>query len=200
MPKKFISNVVKRIWQGLLHALPILGAATLLCGLVICLLLHEATSWLRAEIPLDQADWIVILGGESGQRVIGAAEAYHQGISRQVFVSGSGDCDLIARRLRMTGVSNIRSECRSRNTYENAVLTRQALESGNPQRILLITSWYHTKRALHTFEKVWPDVTFGVHGVHPGMTLSNRFKIYEAGSILAEYVKRGWYMFRYGIF
>ena len=61
MQKKFISNVVRLLWQGLLHVLPILGAATLLCGLVTCLLLHEATSWLRAEKnwsrPTGSSSW-----------------------------------------------------------------------------------------------------------------------------------------------
>lgn len=44
------------------------------------------------------------------------------------------------------------------------------------------------------------DVTFGVRGVYPGTRLSNRFMVYEAGSILAEYVKTVWYMARYGVF
>ncbi len=186
---------------GCLHRmLPILGAATLFCGLTGYLLIREATDWLKAEIPLDQADWIVVLGGESGQRVIGAAEAYHQGIAENVFVTGSGDCTLIVRRLRMAGVSGIRYECKAGSTYENAIFTQKALESAKPQKILLITSWYHTRRALHTFEKQWPGVTFGIHGVYPGTSLSKRFMIYEAGSILAEYLKTAWYMLRHGIF
>ena len=182
------------------RTLPVAGAATLFCGATACVLLWGAVNWLKVEIPLNRADWIVVLGGESGQRVIGAAEAYHQGIARRVFVSGSGDCRLIARRLNMAGVPDVRYECSSRSTHENALLTRTALEPSHPQKILLVTSWYHTRRALRSFQKAWPDVTFGVRGVYPGTRLSNRFMVYEAGSILAEYVKTVWYMARYGVF
>ena len=191
--------MTRMLRRGLSRMLPVLGAATLVGGLIVCLL-QKATSWLRVEIPLNRADWIVVLGRESGQRVIGAAEAYHRGIAGQVFVSGAGDCTLIVRRLRMAGVSAIRSEYRSGSTYENTTFTRKELESDKPQKILPITSWYHTRRALHTFEKEWPGVTFGIHGVHPGTRLGNRFMLYEAGSILAEYIKTVWYALRYGIF
>ena len=65
------------------------------------------------------------------------------------------------------------------------------------QSAILVTSWYHTGRALAVFRKVWPEVTWGAQGVFPGDTLAKSVPIYEAGSILAEYVKRAWYAVRY---
>ncbi|RBL65495.1 YdcF family protein, partial [Pseudomonas sp. MWU13-2625] len=95
-----------------------LGALTLLAALALAPLIRYSKSWLVAEAPQPRADWIVVLGGESGQRVIGAAELFHQGRAPFVFVSGEGDCLLIVRRLVMAGVprGKIGYECQSRNT------------------------------------------------------------------------------------
>ena len=151
---------------------------------------------------------IVVLGGESGQRVIGAADRNvrgtfyaldHRGVAPKVFVTGSGDGGLIARRLGMAGVPDAAYEGQSRSTYENAVLTKGALEATHPRSIMLVTSWFHSRRALTVFRDVWPEVAFGVHPVHAGATFTARFRIYEMGYIFSEYVKTLWYMVRYGI-
>ena len=52
-------------------------------------------------------------------------------------------------------------------------------------------------RALKTFRQVWPEVTWGARGVFPGDTLAKSIPVYEAGVILAEYLKRAWYAVRY---
>ncbi len=171
--------------------LKFLGAASLLGLLVAAPLLRYAKTWLMTEVPLPHADWIVVLGGESGQRVIGAAELYHQGIAPRVFITGTGDCYVIEQRLRMAGVPGdaIDKECVSRNTRQNALFTRRALAAQNPQRIMLVTSWTHSYRAMNTFRQLWPDVEFGMHSVYAGDNLRNTLVVYEAGSVLAEYVK-----------
>lgn len=179
-------------WGG--RAFWLLAAA----GLVLIFLTREL---LHVEIDMSGADWIVVLGGESSQRVIGAAELYHAGVAPLVFVTGSGDCELIARRLVMAGVppSAVRHECAARNTYENALYTRENLSRFNPKKIMLVTTWHHTRRALATFQTVWPEVEWGSRGVFPGLT-PGRFPYYEAGAILAEYVKVALYPCLHGIF
>ena len=57
-----------------------LAIAALLIGAV---LIWRAEAWLHVDVPLEHADVIVVLGGESGQRVIGAAELYHQALPRK---------------------------------------------------------------------------------------------------------------------
>ena len=76
-------------------------------------------------------------------------------------------------------------------------VTRETLADQHVNSAILVTSWYHTGRALAVFRKVWPEVAWGAHGVFPGDTLAKSVPIYEAGSILAEYVKRAWYAVRY---
>lgn len=185
---------------GLLRGLyGTLGKIALWGALIGGVLLWGAGRWLYADVPLEHADAIVVLGGESGQRVIGAAELYHQGVAPKVFVTGSGDGGIIARRLGMAGVPDVAYEGRSRSTYENAVMTREALEPWRPRSIMLVTSWFHSRRALAVFRDVWPEVTFGMHPVQAGTTFSGRFRIYEMGYIFSEYLKAFWYMLRYGI-
>jgi uncharacterized SAM-binding protein YcdF (DUF218 family) len=179
--------------------LAVIGALALVALVVGTVLVRESKWWLREESMPAQADYIVVLGGESGQRVIGAAELYHAGVAPRVFVSGEGDCLLIVRRLVMTGVpaDRIDHECESGSTMENAQMTRQALAERHVHSAVLVTSWYHTGRALKVFRQVWPEVTWGARGVFPGDTLTKSFPIYEAGTILAEYIKRAWYAVRY---
>ena len=182
--------------QGWYGAIGKLAIAALLIGAV---LIWRAEAWLHVDVPLEHADIIVVLGGESGQRVIGAAEMYHQGVAPKVFVTGSGDGRLIVRRLGMAGVPDAACESQSRSTYENAVLTKKALEASHPRSVMLVTSWFHSRRALAVFRDVWPEVAFGVHPVYAGATFTARFRIYEMGYIFSEYVKTLWYMVRYGI-
>ncbi|MFB9157046.1 YdcF family protein [Chromobacterium violaceum] len=179
-----------------------LGALALLAVLALVPLIRYSKSWLVAETPQPRADWIVVLGGESGERVIGAAELYHQGRAPFVFVSGEGDCLLIVRRLQMAGVprGKIGYECLSKSTWQNAVLTRQALASRQPRRIMLVTSWFHSRRALETFRQAWPEVEWGMHIVYPGNDLYHSLAWYEAGAVLTEYLKILVYSVRYWTF
>ncbi|MGM3273754.1 YdcF family protein [Ralstonia sp. 24A2] len=181
------------------NVLAVIGAGAIVAVVIGAVLVRESKAWLREESVPARADVIVVLGGESGQRVIGAAELYHAGVAPRVFVSGQGDCLVIVRRLVMAGVpaDRIDHECESGSTMENARMTRQTLADKDIHSAVLVTSWYHTGRALKAFRQVWPEVTWGVRGVFPGDTLAKSLPLYESGSILAEYVKRAWYAIRY---
>lgn len=164
-------------------------------------LLHFATKTLMKSAPFTKADWIVVLGGESGERVIGAAELYRDGVAPQIFVSGRGDCNRNVHLLEIAGVpaANISHECTSGSTYENAMYTKQFLSTSNPQKVILVTSWFHTARALRVFEHEWPETQFGTYGVAPNDESYYRFPIAESGVITIEYLKSAWYLFRYGL-
>ncbi|AXE35732.1 YdcF family protein [Chromobacterium phragmitis] len=178
------------------------GLLTLLAALAAVPLIRYSKNWLVAEAPQPRADWIVVLGGESGQRVIGAAELYHQGRAPFVFVSGEGDCELIVRRLVMAGVprGKIGYECLSRNTQQNAEFTRRALAVYEPRHVTLVTSWFHSRRALETFRRAWPQVDWGMHVVYPGNDLYHSLALYDAGAVLTEYLKILVYSVRYWTF
>ena len=73
----------------------------------------------------------------------------------------------------MAGVPDAACESQSRSTYENAVLTKKALEASHPRSVMLVTSWFHSRRALAVFRDVWPEVAFGVHPVYAGATFTH---------------------------
>jgi len=180
-------------------ALAWFGLIALAATLVAIPLVRYAKRWLATEIDFDHADVILVLGGESGQRVFGAVDLYRAGVAPRVFVSGSGDCTLIVHRLVMAGIprDKIGYECQSNNTAENAEYSKMALAPLAPHRIMLVTSWYHSVRALNVFREVWPEVEWGVHCVHPGDTLHRYIGINEAGAVMSEYAKNLWYRVRY---
>ena len=123
------------------------------------------------------ADAIVVLGGAVGgpeppritldltdaaDRVLHAARLYRAGKAPVIVISGGAipwlgsdipEAGSIQSLLEEWGVpgASILTESASRNTYENAVFTRQLLAAHGLQRVLLVTSAMHMPRALATF-------------------------------------------------
>ena len=136
--------------------------------------------------PLPAAQAIVSLGsgarpasgprptpslGHDGDRIIYAAELYHEGKAPLVVCTGGivpgsgrqhpGSTD-IATLLKMLGVpaAAIVEEPRSRSTFEDAIFTRDILRTNQVKRVLLVTSAVHMPRALAVFRKQCPDIEF----------------------------------------
>jgi uncharacterized SAM-binding protein YcdF (DUF218 family) len=128
------------------------------------------------EIPHAQV--IVVLGGgtntghyprpqadlnSSGDRLVYAAWLYQQGSAPNLLLS-SGAIDWLfpdasptedmAEILALMGVPRevMWTETRSRNTYENALYSREILEEKGIQRIILVTSASHMRRSVALFE------------------------------------------------
>lgn len=130
----------------------------------------------QEEIPA--AEVIVVLGGdtapptyprtlpevgEAGDRLVYAAYLYSQGKAGSILFSG-GAIDWMypslepgsenAQLLELMGVppEAIWLESESRNTYENALYSRQILEQKGIRRIILVTSAFHMPRSVALFE------------------------------------------------
>jgi uncharacterized SAM-binding protein YcdF (DUF218 family) len=164
---------------------------TALLGLALALLLIGGNRWVALGLArslewryipageLPQAQAIVVLGGgtlsaqyprqtvevdQAGDRLIYAAQLYHQGKAEHLLLSG-GRIDWIssgappaedmASLLEMLGVppQALWLESQSRNTYENARNARAFLEPLGIRRILLVTSASHMPRSVALFEK-----------------------------------------------
>lgn len=180
----------------LMHPLGILAFIAILLGWP---LVHYSRTLLHVQAPLNKADWIVVLSGETGQRAVGAAELYHAGRAPYIFVSGTEGCLIIVRRLVMMGVpmSKIGYECRSTDTVGSAQYTRRMLKPQRPKRAILVTSWYHSRRALSTYRNTWPEVTWGSHPAYAGRTLYHTSPYDEAGAVIDEYFKLFWYKVKF---
>jgi len=78
------------------------------------------------------------------------------GGSGYVFLQDQKESFFIAKVLKQSGIpdSSIIIEDESRNTYENAIFTRDILKHKNIEgRLLLITSAFHMRRSLACFKK-----------------------------------------------
>lgn len=144
--------------------------AVLLCGVVIKNMTQGNrfySLWhtcLVVSVPLKSADAIIVLGGESLARPLEAARLYKAGIAPRIFVSGLGDAGRNRQILIGAGVpaSAITMESKATSTYANAMLLKPLLEAAKVRSAMIVTSSFHTRRALATFRHTMPDVNFGV--------------------------------------
>ena len=140
---------------------------------------HAYSPTIAEKAPVAEA--IVVLGGgvdvplsprvseelnASGDRVLYTARLYRAGRAPWVFVTGGNvftqseqvesESFYMSRLLREWGVhpDRIVTEDSSRNTRENAILTKKLLEEKGIKTILLVTSAFHMPRALATFRGV----------------------------------------------
>jgi len=130
--------------------------------------------------PLQSADAIVVLGGgteslqpprtaveinSAGDRMIHAADLYHQGKAPIVLLSGgniewmeriqnspAADMQQILLKLGVPQ-KDIFLQTKSQNTHEDAVFSAEILKGKGIKRILLVTSAMHMSRSVALFEK-----------------------------------------------
>ncbi|MDX3924432.1 MAG: YdcF family protein [Shinella sp.] len=139
-----------------------------LCLVVLMVLSTTCTTALVFADPLltvrtplqGTADVIVVLGGDGPPRAQKAAQLWLEGAAPQILVTGNGDCGAIRDAMIEKGVdgSKIVTECRSRSTWQNAVFSAPLISRMDVGRALLVTSWFHSRRALDCFAWTMPDI------------------------------------------
>lgn len=136
-------------------------------GLVVLTILFAAAAWFCPQqvLTVDSgpvtADVLVVLGG-GDERPARATELFKQGEAPKILVSGSGDSASNEKLLERNGVTNadIILEGKSRTTRENAEFSIPLLRQMGAHRVIIVTSWYHSRRALMCFEHYAPDIQF----------------------------------------
>ena len=148
-----------------------------------------------------KADVIVLLGGGLGERPARAAELFREHAAPRIIVSGFGDCEINRRILLKAGVpaNAIQLEDRSRTTMENAGFTIQLLRAENVHRVILVTSWYHSRRALACFEHEAPEIQFYSRPSYFGFARTDWPHKKIERRIYLEYPKLAGYWLRYGV-
>ena len=176
-----------------------------------------------------QADALVVLGGGSYDRPLRAAELFRSGAAPKIIVSGAGDAEQNKRLLVSKGVppDAIEIEGQSRSTKQNAQFSIALLRAMNARdmgatphpalsplgaerevgglgpagakRVIIVTTWYHSRRALHAFQHYAPDIQFYSCPSYFGYPRSQWSRAGISGYIRAEYVKLAGYWVCYGI-
>jgi len=177
-------------------------------GLLVFILLVglAAIGFSRQILTIDsgnvQADAIVVLGGGADQlRPERAAELVVQGRAPIVLVSGAGDFDRNVSRLELAGLpaSSVMIENRSKSTLQNARFSIVLLRKMGARRVIIVTSWYHSRRALMCFRHLAPDIQFASCPSYWGSPGAERYGQNVGGYIMAEYMKLLGYWICYGI-
>jgi uncharacterized SAM-binding protein YcdF (DUF218 family) len=155
---------------GIIFRLLSLIALCTVFGLVYVVrhpLLREAASfWIVAD-PIQPADVIIVIGDDdfTGDRAREAATLFQNRWASHVVASGrmlrpyTSIADLIGRDLESQGVppsAIIRFSHRANSTLEEAEGLGVLISQRHWDRVLLVTSNYHTRRARYIFRKVLP--------------------------------------------
>ncbi len=135
-----------------------------------------AGQYLITEAPLDKADAIVVLGGSATykERTREAARLFHEGRSQRIVITNDnarGPWSSAEQRnlffyersleeLKNAGVPSQSVEVVMKpvaSTYEESEVIRDYAREHGLQSILIVTSAYHSRRALWVFSKVFRD-------------------------------------------
>jgi uncharacterized SAM-binding protein YcdF (DUF218 family) len=102
-----------------------------------------------------------------------------------------------ARALEKRGVPTnaMIIECESTSTQENAKFAVRILHEHRFTNVVLVTSWYHSRRALSCFHHYAPEISFRSVPSEPRHALR-----YQLPFVAAEYAKMIIYGVRFGIF
>ena len=151
--------------------------------------------------PVRAQALVVLGGGDNSERARYAAQLYKEGEAPWVICSGQGDCDANRDVLEKNGVpaTAISEEPRSRTTSENARFSLPLLRQRGATNIIIVTSWYHSRRAWHCFHHYAPDLIFYSRPANPPPPLAVAQQKQLRRHILFEYIKSPGYWVRYGV-
>ena len=145
--------------------------------------LRTAPEALAAPLPTaPRVDAAVLLGGDPRGRAPVAAALLIRGRARWVLATGAGDCMANQHALIDHGVpaSALILECHARTTDENARLSVPLLRARGIRTAVLVTSVYHTRRALLSFRHYAPDIVFYPLGEGKGSGLDTRSRTFRS--------------------
>ena len=166
----------------------------LLKMLVACILLWPFAAWLGArllitEAPLDNADAIVVLSGSANykERAHEATRLLLEGRSPRILITNDNQhgpwstadqrnlffYERSLKEIRNAGVPAEKVELLPQpvsSTHEEAELVRQYVEAHGLRSVLIVTSAYHSRRALWVFSRVFGNtgIRIGLVSVRPG--------------------------------
>lgn len=173
------------------------GIAVVVTSLIVLdvLYLMSAGRLLTVRGHVNHADVIVVLGGDSMPRAARAAQLWLEGVAPIVLVSGGGDCLIIRDAMIARGVDGraIALECHSRSTWQNAAFSAPILAAMNVRQAVLVTSWFHSRRAMACFSETSNAISW--HSV-PAKVRPISWMLFfnpEGTAVLQEGLKTLWY-------
>ena len=148
-----------------------------------------------------QADLLIVPGGAGGERAQWAARLFANGVAPRILLTGAGDYRGHRAILVAAGVPReaILVESRSTSTRENAAFSAALLKEQGIRRAIVVTSWYHSRRARAAFEHFAPEIRFYSRPSHYAYARADGKRAGIGRYVWAEYAKLAAYWLRYGI-
>ena len=147
------------------------------------------------------ADVIIVIGGGSHERPLRAAQLFQLHAAARVLITGAGDDEINRQLLMANGVPAraIEVENQSSTTYENAKFTIQRLRAQHVRSAILVTSWYHARRAEKTFAHFAPELKFYSRPAYFAFARDEWKKRGINRRMRLEFLKLPGYWIRYGV-
>jgi uncharacterized SAM-binding protein YcdF (DUF218 family) len=179
----------------------VLGLVVALAALAAGAALYFPTALLNRDSGPVKADALVVLGGGWLERPKRAAELFKEEAAPTILLSGWGDCERNRKWLLQEGIPGdaILTEGESRSTCENAQFSIKLLREQKARRVIVVTTWYHSRRALACFRHFAPEIEFYSR---PSYFAWPRAEWKRKGInhyIRVEYIKLLGYWVRYGV-
>ena len=172
-----------------------------LVGLVAAVLCARPLLFIETSAKPKPAPVVIVLGGESGERADRALELMRAGAAPKILFSGAGEEAQAKAKLREAKISEARLllESKSTSTRENALFTVALLREQKITNAILVTSWYHSRRALACFHQAAPEIHFQSAPLPPSVTDYGIPTARDAGFACLEYFKMIYYAARWQI-
>jgi len=146
------------------------------------------------------ADVIIVLGG-GAERPVRAAELFKARAAPRILLTGAGDDEINRQILLAHGVpaKAIEVENKSTTTQENAEFSLKLLHAERVRSVILVTSWYHSRRGQKTFEHAAPEMKFYSRPSYYGFAQDDWRKTGVGKRMRLEFLKTPAYWVRYGV-
>jgi len=175
--------------------------------LALVALLFGIVAWFYPEkfLTVDSgpvtADVLIVIGGGQHERPLRAAKLFKEHAAARVIITGAGDDQINRRLLIANGVPAraIEIENKSTTTRENAEFAGKLLRAENVHSAILVTSWYHARRAEKTFEHFVPEVRFYSRPAYFGFDRDDWSKCHINRRMRLEFLKLPGYWLWYGV-
>lgn len=173
---------------------------------LLVLLAMNAGRILVVDAP-QPSDLILVLAGETDHRPAHALELLHRGLGRRVLIdvpAGTKIYDRLQLELAENYVRNLPDSAAVRlcpitglSTREETRDVERCLTAGDGTRILIVTSDFHTRRALAIFRHELTDRTFSVAAAHDPEEFGARWWSHRqwAKTFAGEWVRVLWWNF-----
>jgi uncharacterized SAM-binding protein YcdF (DUF218 family) len=139
--------------------------------IALIVLVSQAARFLVIDAP-EKADAIVVLAGETNVRPVRALELVRQGLAPRAFLNVQAGSlvynqqliDIAQQYVDRLGEANQISVCSTQglSTLAEADDTDHCLQPTGARRVLIVTSEYHTRRALMIFRHRLPQYQFSI--------------------------------------